>query len=79
MNEEELRAEVLRLTAELKTANVSCETLETVGQADKTRILELQEHNQKLFLQVLNKVEPTEEKEEEPTQSIEDFALTLKL
>jgi hypothetical protein len=77
MTFEELQALYLKIFEENKTLKTSKETLETDVKAKETRITELQEHNQKLFL----KLTTPETSKPEPIspQSLEEFAKTLKL
>jgi predicted nuclease with TOPRIM domain len=77
MTFEELQAEFLKIQEENKTLKTTKETLEAESKTKDTRITELQEHNQKLFLK-LTAPEPTKPTEPQ-VQSLEEFAKTLKL
>ena len=77
MNEEEMRAEIVRLNEVLNTTNALNETLTTGGLADKTRIQELQEHNQKLFLKVTSV--PEKRADEVQELSMDDFIKSINI
>jgi hypothetical protein len=75
MTPEEMQAEIIRLTDELKNTKTELETSKTDNTAKDARILGLQEHNQKLFLRITTQEDPAKLKkpEENPT-TVEDVA-----
>lgn len=74
MTEEEMRAEIVRLTEHVSSLETENSTISSELSTSKTRIADLQEHNQKLFLKITHKPEDTQETEIPP---VEDFAKTL--
>ena len=72
-----MQAEILRLTDINTTSKETLETLTNDAVIKDKRIVDLQEHNQKLFLKITAQADPIIKEEE--TVSIEDFAKTLKL
>lgn len=80
MNEEEMRAEIVRLTDENKTLKETNENLANDVKAKDERITSLQEHNQKLFMRVTSPVtpEPEVETDSEKVNKLCDSILKVK-
>jgi chromosome condensin MukBEF MukE localization factor len=79
LTEEELQAEILKLQDENKTLKTTNETLTADKEKLGTRITELQEHNQKLFLKLTTTEQPEKKDKPDEPQALEDFAKTLKI
>ena len=88
MDLKELQEEILRLTDlnasltnEIENLKATYEDKEkeylTFKDESQKRILELQEHNQKLFLKVTNKVEDKKEEKKFKSKLLGDYADTL--
>lgn len=76
MTPEEMAAQIIELQENQAALTLENETLKTNEKSFNSRITELQEHNQKLFLKITQP--ETKKKEEEEVLSTVDFAKTLK-
>jgi hypothetical protein len=76
---EEMQARIIALEESEKTLKEANTTISASSAEAAKRIIELQEHNQKLFLKITAPEEKTKEEKEEKVQSLEEFALTLKI
>lgn len=63
MTLEELQEQVIKMQEDMQTLKSENETLKSENEKAIQRQKELEEHNQKLFLRVTNKVEEIEENE----------------
>jgi uncharacterized protein (DUF3084 family) len=78
MTLEELQAEFLKQQEELNTIKLERDNAKSELEKSKTRVIELQEHNQKLFLK-LTDTSHKDEQEDKPPVSLDEYAKTLKL
>jgi hypothetical protein len=77
--EEQLKAEIVRLTEELTNSTKVVDNLKKTEEAHKTRINELLAENNKLFNKVLNKEVAEPGAGETKVTDLKEFAKTLKL
>ena len=65
MTLEEMQEQIIKMQEDMQTLKSENETLKSENENALKRQRELEEHNQKLFLRVTNKVDIQEEEEEE--------------
>lgn len=65
MTLEEMQEQIIKMQEDMQTLKSENETLKSENEKAITRQKELEEHNQKLFLRVTNKIDIKEEQEEE--------------
>jgi hypothetical protein len=79
MTPEEMQAEILRLQEENNTLKAKDEQATNDNGTLKTRITELQEHNQKLFLKLTSQSKDVDKPEDKKPETCEEFATKIKL
>ena len=72
MTLEEMQEQMLKMQEQLTTLTNENSTLKITVSDKEKREKELEEHNQKLFLRVTSKVEPTEPTEDEDEKLIKE-------